>query len=287
MLPEELLRDFLKWVKEDVPFWDLTTEALIPSGTVVESVIISEGDYVVACTEELAGVLELLGIDVLEYVPSGSLVRNGSVVMRLRGDARKLLTIERTLLNLLTYLSGVATRTKEFVDAAKSVNPKAKVAATRKVVPGLRALVKKAVRAGGGDTHRLSLSDAYIIKDNHLAIVGDLREAIRRVRSLATFMHKIEVEVSKAEEALVAAKEGADVIMLDNVTPTEVRRTVELLKREGLRDRVIIEVSGGINLRNVKDYVRAGADIVSTSELTMNPVKVNMSMEVVKVVSRS
>ncbi len=284
---ESLLRKFMEWVSEDVPFWDLTTEALIPPGVVIEAVVISEGNYVVACTEELANVLELLGIDVLEYVPSGSLVREGSVVMRLRGDARKLLTIERTLLNLLTYLSGVATRTKEFVDAVKSVNPRARVAATRKVVPGLRYLVKKAVKVGGGDTHRFSLSDAYIIKDNHLAIVGNLRDALRRVKSVASFIHKVEVEVSKAEEAVIAAREGADVVMLDNVTPAEVRRAVELLKHEGLRDKVVIEVSGGINLRNVKEYVRAGADVVSTSELTMNPVKVNMSMEVVKVVSKS
>jgi len=286
-LIESLLRKFMEWVSEDVPFWDLTTEALIPPGVVIEAVVISEGNYVVACTEELANVLELLGIDVLEYVPSGSLVREGSVVMRLRGDARKLLTIERTLLNLLTYLSGVATRTKEFVDAVKSVNPRARVAATRKVVPGLRYLVKKAVKVGGGDTHRFSLSDAYIIKDNHLAIVGNLRDALRRVKSVASFIHKVEVEVSKAEEAVIAAREGADVVMLDNVTPAEVRRAVELLKHEGLRDKVVIEVSGGINLRNVKEYVRAGADVVSTSELTMNPVKVNMSMEVVKVVSKS
>ncbi len=282
MLREVLLRRFLDWLEEDAPFWDVTTEALIPRGLRVKAVVIAKSSGIIACTEDVFSVLEPLGVKVKEYLASGTQLSPGTIVAEMEGEARTLLVVERTLLNLLMYLSGVATITRAFVEKARKVNPRVRVAATRKTLPGLRALTKRAVAIGGGDTHRLSLSDAILIKDNHIALVSSVAEAVKLAKRKASFAHKVEVEVTSVEDAVEAVRAGADVVMLDNMGVEEVRLCIEKLKELGLRDRVIVEASGGITLDNVEDYAATGVDVISTSAITLRPARVDLSMEVVR-----
>ncbi|MCD6278571.1 MAG: carboxylating nicotinate-nucleotide diphosphorylase [Desulfurococcales archaeon] len=278
-----LTQEFTRWVREDSPFGDLTTELLGISNVAVNAVIIAKSEGVTACMEELVQLLESLEVHVIKHLPSGVEVEPGEVVVEVSGRAGKLLLIERTLLNLMSYLFGVATSTRKLVESVRAVNPKVRVAATRKVPPGLRYLAKKAVRDGGGDTHRYSLSDAVMIKDNHIKVVGGVREAVRKVRGEVSFIHKVEVEVESVREAVEAALEGADVIMLDNMTPEEVGEVIDELKRLGLRSKVIIEVSGGITPENISDYAALDVDVISSSYMTMNPERVDLSLEITKV----
>jgi len=158
-----------------------------------------------------------------------------------------------------------------------------RVSATRKTAPGLRYFDKRAVAIGGGDTHRFRLDDAILIKDNHISIVGGVDEAIRRARSAISFSKKLEVEVKTVREALEAAKAGADIIMLDNMSVGEVEEAIRSLRDEGLRDRVLIEVSGGIDEGNILEYARLKPDVISLGFLTHSVRAVDMSLEVKRV----
>lgn len=282
MMARLLADKILSWVEEDAPHGDLTTSLVVPRGkTVAAEVVLKSEEAVVACTEDLAEALGLLGFRVTSLMPSSAVARKGQAVMRLEGDARGILLVERTLLNILNYCMGVATTAKMFVEAARRANPAVRVAVTRKTPPGLRDFAKLAAAAGGADTHRLSLSDAVLIKDNHIAVAGSLEEAVRRALSGKSFIHKLEVEVRTPEEAVLAAKLGVDVVMLDNLSPPEVRRAVRLLESEGLRGRVLVEASGGITLENVAEYASAGPDVLSSSVITMRPLPVDISLEVI------
>jgi nicotinate-nucleotide pyrophosphorylase (carboxylating) len=280
--PHTLALKLVEWVWEDAPFGDLTSEALIPEGVTVEAEVLAKSEGIAACFNDLAEALKVLGLAATTKLRDGDAFTSGDVVMVVKGPARQVLLLERTLLNIMTYLSGVALRTRRLIEVVRSVREGVRVAATRKVVPGLRALVKKAVAAGGGDTHRYSLSDAIIIKDNHIAVVGDVVKAVKLVKARKSFIHKVEVEVRTPEDAVRAAAAGADAVMLDNMSPDEVREAIELLKGEGLRDSVIVEVSGGIDEDNAPQYAAPGPDIISSSAITLRPARVDLSMEVVR-----
>lgn len=279
-----MLPRYLTWLLEDCFLGDVTTEALIGPGTVVEAHVISEDEAVAACMDEAVGMATYAGVSSEPLVRDGEPVKAGEAVMVLRGEAPRVLLVERALLNMLTYCYSVATTTKLMVRRAAEGRPGVRVAATRKAPPGLLYLAKKAVAAGGGDTHRLSLSHMILIKDNHLKIVGDVARAVSIARKKASFTTKVEVEVESPQQALQAARAGADIIMLDNMSPEQVREAVALLEAEGLRKRVTIEASGGVNLDNVSEYAAAGVDVVSSSILTMNPLRRGLKLEVVKVI---
>ena len=283
-MEETLRRKFLEWLEEDAPYWDETTELLVPRSIEVKAYVIAKAEGVLACSEEVESILKSLGFKARSLLGEGSRFSEGDRVMEIVGSARRLLYVERTLLNVMMYCCGIATATAKLVELAKEVNPKVKIAATRKVVPGMRSLAKKAVRVGGGDTHRLGLSDSILIKDNHLKVVGDLRKAIELAKG-TSFVKKVEVEVSTLQEALEAARGGADIIMLDNFEPEEVGRVIEELEREGLRDKVILEVSGGIREENLADYLRYDVDVVSCGWITHSAPAVDLSLEVVEVLS--
>lgn len=282
MAEELAVRRMLDWLAEDVPFWDVTSE-IIPEGCECRAVVLAKEPGVAACVEEVALFLRRLGFEVKQNVRSGEGFEKGSVLLEVRGSLRKLLQVERLVLNLLSHACGVATATRRAVELAKSVNPRVRVAATRKTLPGLRYFEKRAVEAGGGDPHRLSLSDAVLIKDNHLRYFGSVRAAVEAAKRAASFTKKIEVEVSSPEEAVEAAEAGADIVMLDNLGVEGVRRAIEALKRAGLRDKVIVEVSGGVTLENLKDYASAGPDVVSMGWLTHSAKAIDLSLEVVEV----
>ena len=275
---EEKLRRLLE---EDVGQGDITTSLLTPEKTVVEAEVIAKEGGVLAGMDEALVLCQSLKLQARLLRDDGARVKPNTTILRIIGDARTILSMERTLLNMLSRMSGIATATNNLV---RKVAPrKTRVACTRKVAPGLAYFDKKAVALGGGDTHRLHLDDLVLVKDNHLKIAGDLGDAVRKARERASFSKKVEVEVSSTEAALQAAKNGADIIMLDNLSPKKAREAVLLLTREGLREKVILEASGRINLGNIVEYAKTGVDVLSVGEITHSPKALDMSLEVVKV----
>ena len=266
---------------EDIGMGDLTSELVVPEGAWAEAEVVAKEGGILAGVREARMAFELLGARVLEAMEDGAPIKPGDVVLRVEGPARALLAAERTALNFLMRMSGIATATAELLRRARRANPRVRVAATRKTAPGLRELDKRAVRLGGGDTHRLRLDDCVLIKDNHIAVVGSIEEAIRKAREGVSFTKKIEVEVSRPEEAVLAARAGADIVMLDNFTIGEVRRALELLERAGLRHKVLVEASGRITPDNVADYAGAGVDIISSGYITHSARSLDFSMRIV------
>jgi nicotinate-nucleotide pyrophosphorylase (carboxylating) len=186
--------------------------------------------------------------------------------------------VERTALNIMGRMSGIATATHVLAGVVRSVSPSCRVAGTRKTCPGFRRFDKKAVLIGGGDPHRMNLSDGVLIKDNHLALVP-LEQAIRAARAHSAYK-KIEVEVESSADAIRAAETGADIIMLDNMTPSQAKLTVSALEKRGLRDRVTLEISGGINETTLRDYASCGIDVISMGALTHTVKNFSFSLEV-------
>jgi len=284
-LEEILLNKFIEWIREDAPYWDETTEILVPKETIVEAAVISKEDGVAACIEDVEKVLKKLDLNVVVYKRDGERVSTGDIVLWMKGSGRKILLIERTLLNLLGHCFGIASLTRMVVEKVREKNPRARVAATRKTLPGLRYFEKKAVLIGGGDAHRMSLSDMILIKDNHIKIVGGVRKAVEIARLKAGFTRKVEVEVSNLSELFEAVEAGADIVMLDNFKPEDVGEAIRLLKERGLRDRVLIEVSGGIGLDNIDKYLNYDIDIISMGMITKSARSHDLSLEVLKVYS--
>lgn len=283
-LPKRVLEEKIrKFVEEDVGQGDVTTALTVSSGTIVEAEVVAKEAGVVAGVEEIITFLESMNLQAEALVKDGSRIEEKTTVMKIVGDARTLLSTERTLLNLLTRMSGIATTTSRLIDKVQNAGYKTRIACTRKVAPGLLYFDKKAVMLGGGDTHRLHMDDLVIIKDNHLAIIGNVAEAVEKVRNAVSFSKKIEVEAADIKEALEAAKAGADIVMFDNFSPQQVKEAVVLLEREGLRNKVLVEASGGINEQNVLEYSATGADVLSLGQLTDSVEALDMSLEVVKV----
>jgi nicotinate-nucleotide pyrophosphorylase (carboxylating) len=282
LLPESLAQRFAHWIEEDAPDGDETSRVLIDPGIEARAAIIAKGTGILAGMDEMAQALALVGLHVVERNANGDELRAGQRILLLEGDARTILLVERTLLNILSHCSGIATMTRSLVKEAEKRNPKVRVAATRKTLPGMRQLEKEAVRVGGGDTHRLNLSSMLLIKDNHLKIVDGVEAAVSRARQRTSFVNNIEIEVSNAAEAIAAAKAGADVIMLDNFSPDQAASTLRRLKRLGLRDKVAVEASGGIDERNIGSYAALDVDAISTGRITNSAGIIDMSLEVEK-----
>ncbi len=284
MIPKKVLeKKFLDFVKDDVGQGDLTTLITVPSGTIVEAKILAKERGIIAGIEETLMFLESFGLQASPLLRDGSTVKPKEVILRVHGDARTLLSIERTMLNLLSRMSGIATATSSLVRKIRQAGYKTRVACTRKVAPGLSYFDKKAVMIGGGDTHRLHLDDMILIKDNHLAIIEDIKTAVKRARKAVSFSKKIEVEVSTIEEALEAVETGADIVMLDNFTPKQVKNTMELMMKKGLRNTALVESSGGITEQNILEFAAAGVDIISLGEITDSAKALDISLEIVKV----
>ena len=263
---------------------DVTTLLTVPSGTIVEAEVVVKEPGVVAGVEEAQTLLQSFDLQARALVPDGAKVKEKTTVLRIVGDARTLLSIERTLLNLLTRMSGIATATSRLVEKVRSAGYKTRIACTRKVAPGLLYFDKRAVMLGGGDTHRLHLDDLVLIKDNHLAIAGAVGRAVKKARDAISFSKKIEVEVSTVDDALEAARAGADIVMLDNFSPRQAREAIGLLEKESFRNKILIEASGGINEQNILEFAAVGADILSLGKITNSAKALDMSLEVIRVV---
>ncbi|ANF22659.1 carboxylating nicotinate-nucleotide diphosphorylase [Thermococcus piezophilus] len=267
----------IRFVEEDAPFGDVTSEAVIPEELNAKAVIIAKQEGIIAGVEEVKALFEHFGVKVEVRKRDGEAVKRGDVLLELEGNARAILLVERTALNVMGRMSGIATEVRKLVGKAKAINPRIRVAGTRKTL--LKPIDKRAILIGGGEPHRFSLSDAVLIKDNHLALVP-LEEAIRRAKAFSVYT-VVEVEVETLEDAIKAARAGADVVMLDNMKPGEIAEVLEALKREGLRERVKIEVSGGITPGNITEYAKLDIDVISLGYLTHSVRNFDVSLDIV------
>ena len=279
----ELLDYLLRFIEEDAPYGDLTSSAIIPDIT-CDAVIRAEQGGTIAGLDEAALLFSHYGVSVKQRMADGTTVRKNDMLLSLNGDAKKILLIERTALNIIGRMSGIATQTRKLSGIASSVNPRCRIAATRKTCPGFHVLDKKAVTIGGGDPHRMNLSDGILIKDNHLALVP-LGIAIEAAKKSSVYK-KIEVEAETPENALLAAKAGADIIMLDNMSPTQITRTIKMLELEGLRQRVIIELSGGIDESSLARYAELDVDVISLGVLTHTVKNFSVNLEIIPRITR-
>ncbi|WP_435065609.1 carboxylating nicotinate-nucleotide diphosphorylase [Halobaculum sp. EA56] len=246
------------WLREDLGHHDVTND--VPGDA--EGGLVAREDGVAAGLDAAVRVFEYLGVEATAAVEAGDRVAAGGTVLRTAGPARATLRGERVAVNVAGHASGVATATRAAVDAARTVSGDVRVAATRKTTPGLRGVEKRAVAAGGGDTHRLDCSHMVMVKENHVAELG-LEGAVERFRGRASFATDVEVEVEDPSDAARAADAGADIVLLDNMSPDEVRRGVE-----SLPSGVLAEASGGVTVESVPDYADAGADVISMGSLT-------------------
>ncbi|MFG5120942.1 carboxylating nicotinate-nucleotide diphosphorylase [Methylorubrum sp. POS3] len=254
---------------------DITTDAIVPPSERMEAVIASRQDGVIAGTDAAAIAFELIDptLSVTVEHPDGARVVPGDVVIRLSGPARAVLTAERVALNLLCRLSGVATATASLVDAARP-HGKASIVCTRKTTPGLRALEKHAVRAGGGSNHRFGLDDAVLIKDNHVAVAGGIVPAIERARARAGHLVKIEVEVDTLAQLEEALRVGIDAVLLDNMNPETLARAVAMVD-----GRAITEASGRINRDTVGAVAASGVDLISVGWITHSSAIIDLGLD--------
>jgi nicotinate-nucleotide pyrophosphorylase (carboxylating) len=249
----------------------------VPAETGARAEIVAKAAGVLAGMEAVHEVArqvdEALLVELL--LADGASVEPGAVIARVTGPGRSVLAFERTALNFLQQLSGVATLTRAFVERVRGTQ--ASVVDTRKTVPGLRALQKAAVLAGGGRNHRFGLFDAILIKDNHLRLAGGVANALAMAKAGAPFMARIEVEVTTPEDAELAARLGADVIMLDNMDPATARESVSRIG-----GRALTEISGGIRLDTIRSYAELGVDLISVGALTHSAPALDLSLEVIE-----
>ncbi|MCP1661636.1 MAG: carboxylating.nicotinate-nucleotide diphosphorylase [Methanocalculus sp. MSAO_Arc1] len=273
MIHHETLRGFLA---EDAPFGDQTTQAVVPM-TDGRAAVIAGDTGVVAGIAEAIILFSECGVEARALAGDGDWIDPGQQILDISGPVHGILLAERTVLNLMGRMSGIATATKRFSSLIESVMPGARIAGTRKTAPGLRFFDKKAVMLGGGDPHRYTLSDAIMIKDNHLALVG-IEEAIAKARAVSRF-RVIEIEVETPEDAMTAASAGADALLLDNMNADSVKETVALLEAHDLRKNVFLEISGGITPANAGSYEGCGIDLVSSGWLTHSVKNFDFSLE--------
>jgi nicotinate-nucleotide pyrophosphorylase (carboxylating) len=283
-VPRKILEEKLKQLlAEDIGLGDVATGAVVPSGSSVEATVKAKEAGTAAGLEEAAVLAESLGLKVKAEVTDGSALTKGQEMMKISGDAQAVLSVERTLLNLISRMSGIATATTKLKEKLRKAHAKTIIAATRKTAPGLLYFDKKAVYVGGGDSHRLNLGDMVLIKDNHIAVAGSIENAVKNAKQNASFSKKIEVEVTKVDDALKAAKAGVDIVMLDNFAPKQIKDAVESLKKAGFFGKILLEASGGITRENLLEYASTQVDIISLGALTHSVRALDVSLEVTRV----
>jgi len=268
-----------KALAEDIGAGDITSEAVIPPEARCRAEVIAKQDLIVAGLPQTAPAFTLLdpGAEVRILCAEGNRAKRFEALAEIVGNARALLATERTFLNILQRLCGIATFTSRFVAAVEGTT--AQIADTRKTTPGLRMMEKYAVRMGGGVNHRLGLYDHILIKDNHIKIAGGVTQAVVAARAGAGFLHRIEVEVSNLAECEMALSAGADIIMLDNFAASDIIAAVDLIG-----GRALVEVSGGVTLERVKEIALAGADIISVGALTHSAPAADISLEILGII---
>ena len=262
---------------EDINYLDLATDLLTDENSVTSAQFVSKADGVLCGIDVCLRVFELLdgNITAKKLMKDGDKVKKGDVIAEISGKTSVILKGERTSLNLLQHMSGIATMTAEYAKQCEGTS--ASVAETRKTLPGLRALEKYSVMIGGGRNHRFNLSDAAMIKDNHVDACGGITAAVTKLRMKMGHMNKIEVEVRDRNEFLEAVESGADVVMLDNMTPAEMSECVKLGG-----GRVLLEASGNVTLENIREIALTGVNIISVGALTHSVKAFDISLKIKK-----
>jgi len=266
------------FLSEDLGRGDITTQSTITRNAHARGRFLAKEPLVIAGLEAAEAVFSTLDSQqqLEAFFSDGDEVEAGKVIARTNGFADVLLAGERVALNLLQRLSGIATTTRAFVRAVEGTT--AQIVDTRKTTPGLRMLEKYAVESGGGRNHRFGLDDGVLIKDNHIALAGGVGASVERARASVGHLHKIEVEVSNERDLREAIKSGADILLLDNLTPEETRPLVSLARE--LSANVLLEASGGIRLENVRAYAEAGVDLISVGALTHSARAMDISFKI-------
>jgi nicotinate-nucleotide pyrophosphorylase (carboxylating) len=266
------------FLNEDIGRGDITTQSIVMRNQSAKGRFIAKEPMVVAGLEAAEAVFSTLDSQqqIEAFISDGDEVEAGKVIARTSGFADVLLAGERLALNLMQRLSGIATLTRQFVRAVEGTQ--AQIVDTRKTTPGLRMLEKYAVLTGGARNHRFGLDDGVLIKDNHIALAGGVATAVERARKAVGHLHKVEVEVSKERELRDAIEAGADILLLDNQTPEETRRLVEIAR--ALAPGVVLESSGGITLENARAYAEAGVDLISVGALTHSARATDISFKI-------
>jgi nicotinate-nucleotide pyrophosphorylase (carboxylating) len=265
-------------LEEDIGRGDITTAALVAESHFSIATLTAEETFVLAGIRFIEKIFHMActGSTFRPLTKDGRIVRKGSEIARIRGKTRGLLAGERTALNLLQRLSGIATITRKYVECVKGLP--VKITDTRKTAPGLRYFEKYAVKTGGGTNHRFGLFDGILIKDNHIISAGGIYKAVLLAREKTHHHMKVEIEVKNISEVKNALSAGADSILLDNMSLEKMKRAVEIIRKQ--KPGVIIEASGNINLHNIKSVASSGVDLISVGALTHSATAVDISMDI-------
>jgi len=264
-------------LEEDEGFGDVTSNALIDKDDVSVGQIFSKEDGILAGIDIAREIFESRDITVIFNLNDGTEISKGDLLIHVVGNTRDILLLERTVLNLLMRMSGVATAANHYVNLVKDYD--VIVAGTRKTAPAIAKFDKYALAVGGADTHRFSLDDMVLIKDNHIIAVGTPLDALKKAQNNVSFSKKIEIEVETLEDAIQCVENKADIVMLDNMDPSEVKEVLNQLNKLGIRNNSLIEVSGGINHETICEFAEAGVDIISSGALTHSTRSLNFGLD--------
>ena len=268
-------KELLRFISEDVQSGDVTS-VLLPKNK-IRAKIISREDGILAGVRFARDIFRLNGCNVKIIKKDGVKLKPNQIILQVSGNARTILSCERTALNLLSRMSGIATQANLLVSKIRKINRKTKLYSTRKTAPGLRFFDKEAVMIGGGHKHRMSLNDMIMIKDNHLLVSNSMEDIIKKARK----QHKhVEVEVESQRDAILAANSGATIVMLDNFSPEQIKKTITALQKKKLRNKVKLEASGRINSKNITAFAKTGVDMISVGSITNSVKGLDLSLEV-------
>ncbi|MCX7793254.1 MAG: carboxylating nicotinate-nucleotide diphosphorylase [Thermodesulfovibrionales bacterium] len=280
-IPQEIKEFLKKALEEDILHGDITTELTIPSENISDAIIIAKSNFILAGMPFIKELFTLYDPDIEFNIlkKDGSQIERGDVIAKLKGRTHSILACERTGLNILQRLSGIATLTARFVQEIKGT--KARILDTRKTTPCMRYLEKYAVRIGGGYNHRFGLYDGILIKDNHIKAAGGIKKAVDNIKNSKAFHHllKIEVEVKDIEEVNEAVEAGVDAIMLDNMDIEEMKKAVKYIREK--KPGILIEASGNVNPGNVRAIAETGVDFISAGMLTHSAEAADISLKIV------
>ena len=275
-LGTNIKKELLRFIAEDIQNGDITS-VLLPKNKITAK-IISKENGILAGVKFAGDVFRLKGCNVKIIKKDGTKLKPNQIILQVSGNARTVLSCERTALNLLSRMSGIATHTNLLVSKIRKINRKTKLYSTRKTAPGLRFFDKEAVMIGGGHKHRMSLNEMVMIKDNHLMVSNSMEDIIKNARK----RHKnVEVEAENQRDAVFAANSGATIVMLDNFSPAQIKKTITVLQKKKLRNKVKLEASGRINSKNITAFAKTGVDMISVGSITNSVKGLDLSLEVI------
>ena len=272
----DIKKELLRFISEDIQGGDITS-VLLPKNR-IRAKIISRESGILAGVKFAGDIFRLKGCNVKIIKKDGTKLKPNQIILQVSGNARTVLSCERTALNLLSRMSGIATHANLLVSKIRKINRKTRLYSTRKTAPGLRFFDKEAIMIGGGHKHRMSLNDMVMIKDNHLLVSNSMEDIIKKARK----QHKhVEVEVESQRDAILATNSGATIVMLDNFSPEQIKKTITALQKKKLRNKIKLEASGGINSKNITAYAKTGVDMISVGSITNSVKGLDLSLEVI------